>query len=263
MFQSVILGLIQGVAEWLPISSEGILVLVQTNWFGVESLSAAIDMAVFLHLGTFLAALIYLRRDAMEILRQVWVWRQQSRRVQKKLWFYIITTGLSAVIAGVLLLLIRQADENLVLPTNLINLVIAGLLFITAYLQLRRARFGARTEERLGVTDGLWVGVGQGLAALPGISRSGTTTAILLLRGIREEDALRVSFLLSLPIVLAGNILLGLGEFAWSWSGVVALLVALVSGYITIHGLLRLARSINFGWFVLGFAILLVGSVFI
>jgi undecaprenyl-diphosphatase len=101
------------------------------------------------------------------------------------------------------------------------------------------------------------------MAALPGISRSGMTVSSLLLLDYEEEEALRLSFLLSLPIVLGANIVLNLDRLMVSGSGFAGLMTAFLSGLLTIHLLLEVARNVNFGYFVLFFGLLTIGAAFI
>jgi undecaprenyl-diphosphatase len=104
----------------------------------------------------------------------------------------------------------------------------------------------------------------QGFAALPGFSRSGLTISALLLRKFDETAALRLSFLMSLPIVLGGNVLLNLKDgFVLSAGAVFGLVFSFVFGIFTIHVLFRVARKINFAYFVLGFGVITLVAAFL
>jgi undecaprenyl-diphosphatase len=103
----------------------------------------------------------------------------------------------------------------------------------------------------------------QGLAALPGFSRSGMTISGLLFKKIDDTQALRLSFLMSLPIILIGNILLNLGDFQFVGNMIWGFLFSFVFGLATIHGLMTLSKKIKFGYFVIIIAMLIMISVFL
>lgn len=263
MFESFILGFIQGVTEWLPVSSEGILVITQTQFFGESSVSEAIRVALFLHLGTFAAALIYFWDDVVGLVKNIFTYKKIEKEKKQKTQFYIFTTIISGLVGFIILKLIENLESLFLIGSNVIVIVVATLLLVTAYLQLRKKSYSFRKEGEVNFVDSLTTGIIQGFAALPGVSRSGSTTAILLLRRFHEEDALKMSFILSLPIVLIGNIVLNLDGMFFSIESLVAFLTSFIFGYITIHGLLKLARRMNFGWFVFIFAMLLYASILI
>ena len=98
----------------------------------------------------------------------------------------------------------------------------------------------------------------QGLSTLPGISRSGSTVSVLLLDKVDKTEALRLSFLMSLPIVLAGNIFFNLKGFAFSFNMLYGLFFSFVFGILTIHALIKVSKKINFGYFVLIFGLLMI-----
>ncbi len=263
MFESIVLGIVQGVTEWLPISSEGMIVLVKTNFFGGGGLEDIIKTALFLHLGTFLAALIYFRKDVVKLFSHLFGKERKEGETHKILKFLIITTLISGFLGFVLLKLLGVIGGQLLLTSRFLNLFIALLLVITGMLQLRAKKEGQKNASDLRTSDGVTLGIVQGLSAIPGLSRSGLTVSALLLKSFRDDESLRLSFLMSLPIVLAGNILLNLNQSLFSLNNIVALLTSFIFGYLTIHLLLRMAKKINFGYFVLFFAGLLILSIFI
>lgn len=268
MFDYVLLGTIQGVAEWLPVSSEGVIVLM-SSWlgiFGAGEVTEAIQLALFLHLGTFLAALVYFWRDVWQLLGALFSPRAAEANTRKTLWFLAVATLTSSLIGGGLLVLV-DSSEALALSGSVIMAVVGGLLLVTGILELVSDRFGEAAEKRderdLGVLDGVLLGVVQGLAALPGLSRSGTTVAALLLRRYEKTLTLRLSFLLSLPIVLGGNIVLNFSDLASiSSEKLLALGASFVFGILTIHLLLGLARRISFGPLVILFGLLTLLAAF-
>ncbi|GAG03940.1 unnamed protein product, partial [marine sediment metagenome] len=107
------------------------------------------------------------------------------------------------------------------------------------------------------------LGIVQGFSSLPGLSRSGITISTLLLKKFDDTSALRLSFLMSLPVVLFGNLFLNLNDFTLTSAAIYGLLASFIFGLLTIHILMNLSKRINFGWFVLIFAVLLMASVLI
>lgn len=264
MFEQIILGLVQGIAEWLPISSEGAIVAVKNTFFpNGETLSELIKLALFLHLGTFLAALIYFRKAVWTLTKTVSQLKVDDDN-RKVLFFLVISTIVSGVIGFALLKTVGQFEDTLKVGSKFVNLLIALMLLVTTYLQFQTKRDGLKLDKDLGVKDGLLLGLTQGLAVIPGLSRSGLTVSTLLLRRFDDSTSLRLSFLMSLPIVLLGNIFLNFNLFlgGLTLGHMAALVSAFVSGILTIDLLLRLAKKVNFGYFTLFFAILMIASIF-
>lgn len=264
MFESLILGIIQGIAEWLPVSSEGLIFLVKSNFFNNgETVSEIVQIALFLHFGTFLAALIYFRKEVFSLIKDLINWKKTNRKKREILKFFIISTLISGILGIIFLKTIDNFSSNIENFSNFITLIIGALLLITAFLQIRTKKGGAKTEYDLKLKDGFILGIAQGFAALPGLSRSGLTVASLMIRKFNSETAIKLSFLMSLPIVLAGNIILNLNMFRFDSINLIGLLASFIFGLLTINILLKIAKKINFGYFILGFAVLTALSVFI
>ena len=284
VIEYLVLGMLQGITEWLPLSSEGVIVLAKAGLFGGGSLQDVVRQALFLHLGTFLAALLYFRRDVVDILKALPSFIAQGCMHPRRGWSvangeagmrrFIVFLALATVVSGVLGGAAFMAMEGLdmAIAGQAITLAVGMLLVFTAVLQLRatvrpvpvgdgrRLTGGSKGEGELIKRDGLLLGVCQGLAALPGVSRSGITVSALLLRGFDKTRALRFSFIMSLPIVLAGNILLNLDRAVLRVEALAGLVSAFFFGILTIHALIRLSRRVNFGYFVLGFGVLVLIS---
>ncbi len=259
MFENFVLGLVQGVAEWLPVSSEGIIVLVKTRFFGGAETEVLIREALFLHLGTFFAALVYFRKDVKHLLK----FNSFDDSTKKLFSFLAIATVISGAIGYILLQAVSALEDFVVIDAKRIMLAVGVLLLVTAYLQFRAKGGQLKKEKELKQKDGVLLGLVQGLAVLPGLSRSGTTVAALLMRGYDDAFSLKLSFLMSLPIVLAGNILLNLDGFVLDLGTLVGLATSFVFGLLTINVLIRLAKKINFTYFVLLFALLSFVAAFV
>jgi len=264
MVEHIVLGIIQGVAEWLPVSSEGLIVLAKTNLFGgAPSFESMIHLALFLHLGTFLAALLYFRRDVGVLLKALFSFHTQTLATRKLLSFLLVSTVISGALGYALIMIVSGLASQFAAQGKIITIGVGCLLLGTAYLELRSKQGGYRKSEDLAWMDSILLGIVQGLAALPGLSRSGLTVSALLLRKVDKEMALKISFLMSLPVVLAGNIVLNFDALQWTLGSAAGLASSFVFGLATIHLLLRLAVAVNFGFFVLLFGVLTILSTVI
>jgi len=260
MIENIILGALQGVVEWLPFSSEAVLVLAQVHWLGETNLDSLIKTALFFHLGTFFSALVYFRKEIWHLLKAFFSWPKNDKATKEELTFYIIATIVSATIGYVILVMLENIVFDFEVAGRIITIVIGLLLLFTASLQLLYTMTKQRARQNLTFVDALIAGIGQGFAALPGVSRSGTTMSVLLLRGLSKKVALQLSFVMSLPIVLGGNILLNFDVSVFGFNEIVGLLSAFVFGLLTIHGLMSLAERIKFGWFVFMFGAFTLGA---
>jgi undecaprenyl-diphosphatase len=263
--QQILVGMIQGITEWIPISSSGFLALIFANFFNVTDLSVIIQSILWLHLGTFFAALIYFRKDVAHLFVSLFQYRKSDKPTQRTLNFLIISTIISGIIGFIILLGLGMYEDKFTLTGKTISLAVGILLLITGILQLRvkKNNSNLRKLKNLNHSDSLLLGFAQGLSSLPGLSRSGITVSTLMLRKFDDTTALRLSFLMSLPIVLIGNIILNIPDFNLGLFSIWSLVASFAFGLLTIHVLMKLSKKINFGWFVLIFAILMILSFFL
>lgn len=260
-FEAVILGLVQGLAEWLPVSSEGMIVLTKTIFFpDGGQLTDLIRMALLLHLGTFFAALLYFGKDVAALLKTFFSAPVRSLKEDPFLRFLVLTTLISGVLGFGLLKTLENIEDSVDLTGRWATGLVGALLIGTGLLQIFFHREGDRPAKDARASDTWLLGLAQGLAALPGFSRSGLTLAALFLRKFKAESALKMSFMMSLPITLAGNILLNFKDLSGGIgkADLLAVATAFVSGYICIFFLMKLAVKIPFGLFVLVFGLLTV-----
>ncbi|MDD5710701.1 MAG: undecaprenyl-diphosphate phosphatase [Candidatus Colwellbacteria bacterium] len=261
--EAIFLGITQGVAEWIPISSEGITVLLGEHLFDGITLTELIRLSLYLHLGTFLAAFIYFRKDVLGLLKQSLHYQGADTGTKRLINFYAVATLVSGIVGIVILKVIERLDAHLDLTTKSVLTGLGIMLLITGIVHLRRRGGGSRTDADINATDGVIAGIAQGVSVIPGISRSGFTIAALLLRNINDTQSLRLSFIMSLPAVLAGNIFLNTSEFALTPSFLISLVLAFGFGLLTIHFLLKLAEKFSFGWFMAVFGVLVLISAWI
>lgn len=264
LFQSIILGLLQGLTEFLPISSSG-HILILPALLGWEDPGAAFTAVI--QLGTELAVLLYFRKDLWAIGRD-WtgaLFRPELRGgLNVRMGWYLIAATIPIAILGL-------AFENQI-ETAARNLwLVASMLIVFGIVLGLADRFGKRSRDvdQLSFRDGVLIGFAQSLALIPGVSRSGATISAGLALGLERAAAARFSFLLAIPaVVLSGffqlyGILSGeeaVGEPLINVA--IATLVAFVSGYAVIAWLLRYLANHSYGIFV-GYRILLGAAVLI
>jgi undecaprenyl-diphosphatase len=242
-----ILGLVQGITEWLPISSEGINTLILLRFFH-KPFDEAIQASLWLHSGTLIAALVYFRRDIATLLRYLPQYIRQFKTSQPTesaslITFLIISTLVSGALGAPLLFWGLSLTE---MPAALATAIVGSFLIITGIVQ----RFALRSTGRrtvTGIKDAIITGVVQAASVLPGISRSGLTVSTLLFLGYHPRQALKISFLMSIPVVLAVIIVLGVTNMvSLSISAAIGAATALLFGWLTISALLRIAERIPF-----------------
>jgi undecaprenyl-diphosphatase len=261
IFHAIILGITQGLSEYLPISSSGHLVLVPwlfgwDDFAGNPGLEKSFDVA--LHLGTLVGAIAYFRKDIVRITGAAF---RAPRTSDGRLGWLILLSAVPAAVTGALFA--DTIEEN----TDQIWLIAVMLIVGGLLLALADGTRGKRTIDEVSLTDALCMGVGQALALQPGVSRSGVTITIGRFVGLSRDGAARFAFLMSLPIT-AGALLFkwfdvqGEGgipadyraPFFW---GIVA---SGITGYVAVWGTLKLVRTHSFLPFVV-YRLILGGSI--
>ncbi|NLG86149.1 MAG: undecaprenyl-diphosphatase UppP [Firmicutes bacterium] len=233
VLQAAVLGVVQGVGEFLPISSSAHLVLVP--WlFHWPDHGLMFDVA--LHLGTMLAVIVYFWRELLEI---VYFGLAQPRSQDGRLFWYLVVASVPGALLGYLF---EEQAETIFRHPLLIagTLTTMGLILWWADMRGRKTR---RLED-LSWTDSILIGISQGLAIIPGVSRSGITMTTGLIVGLQRETAAHFSFLLSVPII-AGAALYKLRELSLAMLDlpfIVGIVTAAVVGYLSIRFLLNYLR---------------------
>lgn len=258
LLEAVVLGAIQGLGEFLPISSSAHLILAPW-FFGWTDPGLAFDVA--LHFGTLIAVLLYFGKDWAAILLTA---LPQSRREifgvrypRNFLWLLAIATLPGALIGY----LLEHQAETIFRDPRLIaaTLSIVGYLLYWADKRLR----SRKTLQQISLTDALIIGMSQALAIVPGISRAGSTITTALLLGIDRVSAARFSFLLSTPIIFGATVL-KLKSFFDAGVGlpeITAIVTAALSGYLAIASLIKFVGTVSykvFFWYRLALALVIV-----
>ena len=270
IFHAIVLGLVQGLTEFLPVSSSGHLLLVPWlmgwNDFADVSVEKAFDVA--LHLGTLIAVMGYFRHDLVTYIRdglRMVLQRQRPSTPEGRLAWLLVVASIPAALFGAVFG--NWVDENLGKP------VIIGVSLIVFALVLAWAdrRTGERDFSQMSRRDAGLIGMAQVLALNPGTSRSGISISAARVMGFDRDTAVRFSFLLSVPVTAGAVTVKLLDLFSDGIPDglvipmVVGILTSGISGWLAVAGLLKLVRSKSFDAFVIyrvvaGIAILAIAA---
>ncbi|AZR72431.1 undecaprenyl-diphosphatase UppP [Anoxybacter fermentans] len=233
IWKAIILGIVQGATEFLPVSSSGHLVLFQ-SLFGLKE--GALTFDVFLHFGTLIAIIIAFWTDIKKML----LFKKSHRHL-----IYMILIGI--IPTGIIGISFKDLFEQFFQSVFIVGymLLLTGVLLWTSESFAK----GDRTLKEMNTIDALIIGFAQGLAIIPGISRSGSTIVAGYFRGLNRDLAARYSFLVALPVIF-GATLLEVKDILEGGGGDVSLiniiagtLAAVISGYVAIRFLLKIIRE--------------------
>ena len=268
LIQAILMGIVQGLSEFLPISSSAHLVFtsnfykVMKNIPIVQSSSEEVFFDIMVHLGTLIAVLIFFRKDIVKILKAMWhaLKTKDWSDKEAKLGLFIMA---GTVITVILALPINEIAEKLVYKPA----IVGGLLFITGftllYSEYKSKKIEAKTDN-VDLKTSILIGLAQGLAALPGFSRSGWTIATGLFMGLDRVTAARYSFLLSIPIILGASMVYPLVKIdvaeaiGYNWTAIlVGTVVSGITGYLCIKYFMKFISKFSLAIF--GYYCILVG----
>jgi undecaprenyl-diphosphatase len=238
VLSAVVWGLIQGLTEFIPVSSSGHLVIIPALLaeIGLEVVPPSLAVSVFLHLGTLLAVLVYFRSDLARVVR----FRSdpEGRRI-----LMLVVVGTLPVVVG---LPLEDSVERFQETVSNVGWALIGTGVILTIGH--RLANGTRELRQGRVPDAVAVGLAQVLALIPGISRSGTTITAGNARRFRPSEAARYSFLLGIPAIAGAGIVEipdMVGTTEWGWELVVGFAVAAITGYLAIAWLLGVINKIG------------------
>ncbi len=259
---SILLGLVQGISEWLPISSKTQVLFASYALFGLP-IAAGYAFGLFLEIGSLGSAITYFRRDIVALFH--------DRRL---LVYLVVVTIFTGIIGAPLFYLtdlyLTHTSPFIGLPMIALGVV---LLLVGFYIRYSRALPKISGLEQMKIKHYIIVGIAQGIAALPGVSRSGMTVSTMLVMGVKQEQAFRLSYLAYIPASLgafAASLFLSRHEVnsdiqtVTPLGLVIAILTALLIGLVTISYLLKFAKTKNI-WVLdiaLGLIALALGIVF-
>lgn len=278
LIQSVLMGIVQGLSEFLPVSSSAHLVFTSNfykvfqNMPIVEQSSEEVFFDIMLHLGTLIAVLIFFRKDVADICKALWtgIKRRDFSAYDAKLGLYII---LGTVVTILLALPINGAANHLVYHPALVGgllIITGGVLFFSEYLSAK----SEHNSNELNLKQAVLIGLAQGLAVLPGFSRSGWTIATGLFSGLDRQTSARYSFLLSIPIILGASMVYPLVKIdvaealTYNWIAIsVGTVVSGITGYLCIKYFMKFISKFSLNFFgyycvIMGIFTLIFFSVF-
>lgn len=248
--ETIFLGIVQGLTEFLPVSSSGHLVIFE-NLLGMKEPEILLDAS--LHLGTLIAVCIYFRNDLVNMVTELWSFvspaskKQEVARPNANLAMMVVLGSVPTAIIG---LAFKDSIEK-----AFGSLFVVGIMLLVTGMIVGITRFIPKahcTAIRVGPLIALTVGVAQGLAIMPGISRSGSTIVCALLLGLDRELAGRFSFLLAIPAIL-GAVALQLDADAIQRVGVAPLILGLISsgviGFLALKLLMGIVKRGHFYYF--------------
>jgi len=269
MIEYIILAILQGLFEWLPISSSGQVMIVSVNFFGIPP-EQAFSLSIWMHLGTAIAVLVKLRKDYIQIIKSVIPrkYNVDTDDIKKRNWLIFATIGTAITAIPLYFLFKFVIIEGFdAIQGDVLTLVISGLLIVTGIVLLTfKRKFGNKNvktvSDRELIKDSSISGLVQGIAILPGISRSGFTVSTILFEKYDQDQSLKLSFLMSVPVVLASigmDIVFGEGS-VFGTIDVFTILsitgVSFIVGYLSMGVLLKIAQKINFSYFCILYGVL-------
>ena len=268
ILQSIIMGIVQGLSEFLPISSSAHLVIT-SNLYKVfkdmpiqQESSQEVFLDIMLHLGTLIAVMVYFRKDILEIIKAFIdaIKTKDFSSANAKLALYIL---LGTVITILIAFPLHDVAENLVYAPSIVGL----LLILTGVLLFSAEAFSKRVENKSDEMDlklSIFMAIAQGLAALPGFSRSGLTIATGLLSKKDRTTAAKYSFLLSIPIILGASMVyplikIDINEFStYNWPAIIiGTIVSAIVGYLCVKYFLKFVGKYSLAFF--GYYCIIIG----
>lgn len=263
LIQSILMGIVQGLSEFLPISSSAHLVFTSNFYKVVKDIpitdqsTEEVFLDIMLHLGTLIAVLIFFRKDIIEICKALFgaIKNRDFSQHNAKLGLYIIV---GTIVTIILALPLEKVANHLVFHPAIVGgllIITGGTLFLSEYL----AKKSTSQNSTINFKQSILIGIAQGIAVLPGFSRSGWTIATGLFSGLTRETAARYSFLLSIPIILGASMVYPLIKIDvaqainYNWTAIViGTIVSGIVGYFCIKYFMKFISkfSLNiFGWY--------------
>ncbi|MBE7087032.1 MAG: undecaprenyl-diphosphate phosphatase [Clostridiales bacterium] len=252
IWQAIVLGAVQGFAEFLPISSSGHLILLQ-HWFGIQE--NVIFYSVMLHVGTLIPVVVVLWKEILGLFKKPF----------NKFWYLVLAT-IPAGVVGIIFSKVFDLDSVF---AN--NVWLLAITFTFTATEMMFSEWRAKKKELLSpltAKNALYMGLGQAIGVLPGVSRSGSTITAGTIAGVNKEDNANFTFLMSIPIILAALVLEG---YDCIKEGTIAnidflpvilgMITAMVCGYIAITFMLKLIKKANYKWFSLYLVLLSISVI--
>lgn len=251
IIQAIILGIIQGITEWLPISSSGHLVIFQ-NLFKI---TPPVIFDITLHMGSLIVIITVFWKDILTLIKGV----LRKEKTHLKFLGYLIIASIPIAIVGFFLNSYIKSIFNSLITVSISLIFTSIILFLTKK---------AKQNTNLNLKNTYIIGMFQAIAILPGVSRSGMTISSGLIQGIKKQEVIKFSFLLFIPAIIGAALfeLKNIGEITNMTPMIIGTLAAIITGFLSLKILLKIIRNNKlsyFGWYCLALGtILLAISVF-
>ena len=269
IWQAIVLGAVQGFAEFLPVSSSGHLILMQ-RWLGVDGNAGGLFFDVMLHIGTLVPVFIVFFKEILALFKRTEKTLadgtvKKSFLFSEKAWFLILAT-IPAGITGVLL---GDIVEGAFYNGDLLSAILLSITFLLTAGELFASEMISKKRQKslpLNYKNTLFMGVMQGVAIVPGLSRSGTVISAGCFCGVKREENASFAFLMSIPVILGAAVISALkviknGVVIYPLPLIFGVVTAGVTGYIAIKVMLKVIKKANYKWFSLYLIIMAIASV--
>lgn len=255
------MGVVQGLLEWIPVSSEGQLLVIAIEIYNISP-ESALSLAIWLHFGTLFAVLLKYKTEWLKLINL----KDESVADLRSLVIYA-TLG-TAMVALPLRLLINDIIDNSTIKSVILLVIGIALIFTGGLMMKSKEIIGSKVIGDLSVKQKLLIGMSQGLSIIPGISRSGTTIGAFLLLKINKEDSFKASFIISVPAVL-GAVGVDIMILIFEGNGtstelsiygiIISIFFAFIIGYVTIEAILAIVKNYDFSVITIIIGIILLG----
>jgi undecaprenyl-diphosphatase len=270
---SIVLGIVQGISEWLPISSKTQIIIVSHYVLNLN-FPQAYAFGLFMEIGTIFAAIIYFRKEVWILIRTLF--GKGTAEDWKLFKFVLVSTVVTGIIAVPIYKMVAgiSGGYNIGLPMIIVGLVLFADAILISYSRSKYANDKNRkTLGRMSIKDYILVGIAQGLAALPGVSRSGATTSTMLLLNIEASEAFRLSFIdmifattaaVFVTVIFSGSSISSTVAQISTTGLIIAIIVATAVSLVLINFLLNIAKKSKIVYLTAALgAIALVGGILI
>ncbi|MDD4353545.1 MAG: undecaprenyl-diphosphate phosphatase [Candidatus Nanoarchaeia archaeon] len=250
---ALISGMLQGILEWIPIGSQNIIAnfLVLTGYTSLQ----ANDIALFLHIGTMFAVISYFKKDLHNIIKP-------KTSYDLSMLYFMISSLFTSLLIGGPIYFFLKSDSSIFLS---INIFIGLMLIVTGALQVIRNNFNLRKiDSNVTANDGLISGIAQGFSVIPNVSRSGITIFSLLMMGFKPDYAVKLSFLISIPVIFIEAFYQAFFKgFVFDIGYLIAAITAFFIGRLVIGHFFKFIKKINFSAFCILLGILsIISAIF-
>lgn len=263
LFSIIVLGIVQGITEWIPISSKTQVTLIYLQFLG-GSPSLVVPILLYSHLGTLFAATLYFRKEVLEILARILSGPFDYEGYTNGKTGFLLSAVFFTGVVGIPILYLEKTIFPSLNGSSIFVLMGIGLI-LTGLLLFSQKSLKLRTTESVDWRDGVFTGLLQGLSTLPGVSRAGTTSTALIWCSFDSESAFHLSFLLSIPSVIMAEIVFYLGSQTGGLpvrDGIALMVSSFIFGYLSLDLILYFVKRINIAYLTILLGTLIIAMAY-